>query len=172
MQQRAEHRHLELEPVPLVAPGVRRDVPPEGKNTDDRDRHECGAMMPDEAGRAHDNPRGPWNVVAQGLKQRREIRDHEDRDDDHRHRDGADHDERIAYGTLHPVVDILVVAQVLTEPRERIVERAGGFSDAHHADEQRREDLRVAGERGCEITPGLEAVKHVVQRIAQQCVVS
>src|SRR5271165_7150328 len=66
-------------------------------------------------------------------------------------RDEGHDDQRIADRGFHPVLDLLVLAEVLAQAQERVVERTGRFADPHDAEEQWREDLRMARKRARQV---------------------
>jgi hypothetical protein len=171
VQKFAEHGEPELEVVPAIAARIARNMAPEGEESQNRAGDERHAVGAHEVGGADDDAGRPWNVISQHFEERREIRYYKHRDDGDGEPDHTDDDERITHRALDPVLDFLVLAQVFAQPQEGIVERTRRFTHPHHADEQRREDVRMPGERGGEIAARLQAVQHIVQSVAQQRIV-
>ena len=95
-----------------------------------------------------------------------ERRDHEDVDDDDRHRHRDDHEHRVAQRGLHLLAHQLLELEVVEQAQEDLVEPAGQLADAHHRDVEAGEHAVLARHRRRQLDAALEALAHLADDVA------
>ncbi len=85
--------------------------------------------------------------------------DERDQADQHAQRERQHHDQ-VGHRALDLAAQLVVLLELVGDPVQRGLEHAAGLAGAHHGDVQRREDLRVLGERIGEGEAGLDVLAH------------
>ena len=86
---------------------------------------------------------------------------HDERDQaDQDHQREAQDDDRVGHRALDLAAQLVVLLELVGDPVQRGLEHAAGLTGAHHGDVERREDLRVLGERVGERQAGLDVLAH------------
>jgi hypothetical protein len=172
VDERPDHGNAQLPRVPAQAAVLGGYVLACCKGSDHQPAEYRAPVVLRKRRHAHDDPRGPRNLVAERAEQRREAGNHERRQHADGYRDGAQNDERIARCRLDAIAHVLVAGQVFRQALERGIQRSGLFAHLEDADVERRKDPRMARETACQVAAAFEIREDVFERFAQRYVVS
>ena len=172
MQQRAEHRQAQPQPVQRerAAPGARGRRERGGCGGDDggaRDpRRRALQRVPGREQRA----RRRRQIHVEGTEHLREHRHDARHQEQHERERGGDDDRGIGQRGADLLAQVRIALEQRREPLEHVVEDAAGLAGADHGDVQRRERARAAPQRRAERRPVLHVREHRTQRFAQRAV--